>query len=163
VPLIAQTIWSEVQGSRAIQEGVGQTMSDTAYEFEGIQSAFLNFIEAFRDLDWQRFCECFAEDATVFHPDNPETERLERIEGLEAVKHSFKPVFEEAQRHANSPPYLHLEPKNIHVQLLWQAAVVSFEFDRAEGSFGRRTLVLQKSGDAWKIVHLHASNFSQRL
>jgi len=36
--------------------------------------------------------------------------------------------------------------------------VLSFEFRRAAGSFGRRTIVMAKQADGWHIVHIHASN-----
>ncbi len=124
-------------------------------ELENIRTALWSFIEAFNNLDWERFCACFAEDATVFHPDNPETERLERIEGRAAIEHSFKPVFDAAQR---TSPRQRIEPKRVHIQWLEHAAVVTFEFDRAHGSLGRRTLVLENRSGEWKIVHLHASN-----
>ncbi len=52
--------------------------------FEEIQNARSNFLEAFNELDWQRFCACFADNATVFHPDNPETTTLEWLEGRAA-------------------------------------------------------------------------------
>lgn len=135
-------------------KGAGRTVN----ELEDIQAMLSSFIGAFNTLDWERFCACFAQDATVFHPDNPETERLERIEGRAAIEHSFKPVFDAASRMS---PRQRIEPQRVHVQFLSSAAVVTFEFDRPHGSLGRRTLVLKQDSEGWKIVHLHASNASR--
>ncbi len=131
---------------------------DDRSSLEDIRTARSRFIEAFNDLDWECFRACFAEDATVFHPDNPETERLERIEGRAAIEHSFKPVFDAASRVS---PRQQIEPKRVHVQFLSSAAIVTFEFDRHHGSLGRRTLVLEERSGTWKIVHLHASNVNR--
>ena len=125
-----------------------------------IQTALSSFIKAFNTLDWEQFRSCFTENATVFHPDNPETRDLGRLEGTDQIEQSFGLVFDAARRQASGPPYLHIEPKNVRVQLLLNAAVVTFEFDRAQASLGRRTVVLEKRSGDWKIVHFHASNLS---
>lgn len=38
------------------------------------------------------------------------------------------------------------------------AALLSFEFAFPGGSTGRRTLVLRRVGDEWRIARIHASN-----
>jgi hypothetical protein len=48
------------------------------------------------------------------------------------------------------------------IALAADAALVAFEFPRAGGSTGRRTLALRRIGDAWKIAHIHASNTEPR-
>jgi ketosteroid isomerase-like protein len=87
---------------------------------------------------------------------------LDRIDGKTAVEASFRAVFEATRRQAAGPPYLHIVPRNLRLQLLSGAAVVTFEFDRDGGSFGRRTLILRKDPDGWRIIHLHASNVLRR-
>jgi hypothetical protein len=51
--------------------------------------------------------------------------------------------------------YMDLQPRDLRVQIIGNAAVVTFELDG--GFVNRRTLVLRKAGEAWKIAHLHAS------
>ena len=39
-------------------------------------------------------------------------------------------------------------------------AVVTFHLGNVGGNIGRRFFVLARSGDSWKITHLHASNMT---
>jgi len=51
----------------------------------------------------------------------------------------------------------------MQVRLLGDAsAVVTFQMSNAM-RIARRTLVLQKRGDSWYIVHLHASNVAASI
>jgi ketosteroid isomerase-like protein len=125
-----------------------------------VEASIADFVDAFNQLDWERFRGCFADDATVFHPANAEVrDRLERAEGRKEVEASFRLVFAEARKGKSAPPYLNIRPRDVKIQQLGETVViVSFHFDRGASSFGRRTLVMQKRGDQWLIVHLHASN-----
>ena len=115
------------------------------------------FLRAFENLDMQRFINCFAEDATVFFP---EPEPAKRFDGKAAIKAHFELVFAAIRRGSASsqPPFHRLVPENVEVQPVGdEGAVVSFELSNAV-RIARRTVVLQKRGDSWLIVHLHASN-----
>lgn len=127
-------------------------------EQAAIQEALANFIDAFNRLDWERFLNCFAPEATVFHPMIPEQHDLHRIDGRDAVARSFRTVFRAAHKQNADPPYLNIQPKDVEIQPLTDGAIVTFHFDRRSSSFGRRTLVFEKRQDKWLIVHLHASN-----
>jgi ketosteroid isomerase-like protein len=113
------------------------------------------------NLDWETFQTCFAEDVTLFNPEIPEVSKLERIDGKAAVEKSFRAVFEAARHQATGPPYLHIVPRDVRVQMSAGAAVVTFEFDRDGGSFGRRSLIFRKEPGGWRIIHIHASNVSR--
>ncbi len=125
---------------------------------QAVRAALNRFIDAFNDLDWDQFRAAFAPDASVFNPDIPEVTDLGRLDGRDVVEATFKAVFAGARRGTAGPPYLHIVPRNLRIQLLPGAAVVTFEFERGAGSRGRRTLVFERRGNDWKIVHLHASN-----
>jgi len=115
------------------------------------------FLRAFENLDMQRFIDCFAEDATVFFP---EPEPAKRFDGKAAIKAHFELVFAAIRRGSTSSqaPFHRLVPENVEVQPVGdEGAVVSFELSNAV-RIARRTVVLQKRGDSWLIVHLHASN-----
>ncbi len=125
---------------------------------QAVRAALNRFIDAFNNLEWDRFRAAFAPDASVFNPDIPGVADLGRLDGRDVFEGTFKAVFAGARRGTAGPPYLHIVPRNLRTQLLPGAAVVTFEFDRGAGSRGRRTLVFERRGNEWKIVHLHASN-----
>src|SRR5690242_15226520 len=114
--------------------------------------AFLNqFITAFDNLDWERFRTCFADDATVIHP----ALFSHRLDGRANFEPAWQRVFEKTRADSgkSQPPYMDLKPQDIKIQMLDRAAVVTFHLDRGGSSVGRRTLVLRKDPEGWKIVH----------
>jgi ketosteroid isomerase-like protein len=127
----------------------------------GVQQAFERFIVAFNNLDWDTFHSALSDDVTVFNPDIPEAPTVARIDGRASVEASFRAVFDASRKGSAGPPYLHISPRRVNIQMLGpSAAVVTFEFDRDGGSIGRRTIVFAEDATAWKIVHIHASNIA---
>jgi ketosteroid isomerase-like protein len=129
---------------------------------QNVERTFKRFITAFNNLDWDTFRGALADDVTLFNPDIPEAPNLERLDGRHRVEESFKAVFGASRRQSSGPPYLHIVPKNVRIQMLGKSAIVTFEFDRDGNSFGRRTLVFHRELRGWKIVHIHASNAIRR-
>jgi ketosteroid isomerase-like protein len=127
-----------------------------------VEEAFNRFIVAFNNLDWDSFRSALADDVTVFNPDIPEAPSLDRLDGRHEVEEGFKKVFVASRKQFNGPPYLHIVPKNVRIQMLGESAIVTFEFDRDGNSFGRRTLVFHRGSHGWKIAHIHASNVVRR-
>ena len=127
-----------------------------------VRAALDRFITAFNNLDWTTFRLAFADDVTVFNPDIPETTALHRIDGRQHVESVFAEVFNATKQKTTGPPYLHIVPRNLRVQAFGPTAIVTFEFERDGGSFGRRTLVFHRVAGHWKIVHIHASNVVDR-
>ena len=121
-------------------------------EERDVLAAAASFIEAFNNLDWERFRATFADDATVFFPSEAPT----RADGRSAVEAGFKPMFDDGKKRGGGPPYLHIEPKDMKVQLAGDVAVITFHLPR-QGYVARRTIVWRKRGEKWLIVHLHAS------
>ncbi len=110
-----------------------------------------SFLRAFNTLDFDGFKACLAERVSLFAP---VVAQQSLIEGKSAVEAHFRLVFEH-----EAPAGPDIRPRNVHrLQLAEDAAVVTFEFPRGDGSSGRRSLVLQRLESAWKIVHIHASN-----
>jgi len=131
---------------------------DAGEERVAVQMAVANFIEAFNNLEWERFRKCFADDASVFNPAVPGVTELHRLDGREKVETVFESVFAEAKKGKSNAPYLDIRPAELRIQMLVNAAIVTFHFNRGGSSYGRRTLVFQKRDGKWLIVHLHASN-----
>lgn len=124
-----------------------------------LESAFNGFIAAFNALDWERFRQSFAADASLFNPDIPDAVSLARIDGGDQVQASFERVFDAARKAGGGPD---IKPHHVRIQSYGATAIVSFEFDRQGGSLGRRSLVFEWEDGRWKIVHIHASNVTRR-
>jgi len=120
-----------------------------------VEQSFEGFIRAFNSLDWDVFTTFLAADVSLFNPDNPSATTLHRIDGREEVAASFRRVFDAARGNGQGP---NIVPHNIRFQHLSRAAIVTFEFDRGQGSFGRRTLIFVHTSGGWKLAHVHASN-----
>lgn len=115
-----------------------------------------SFIQAFDNLDWTAFRNCFADDATVFYPEF----FPRRVEGVMNLQQGWQKVFQniKSQSGKTQAPYMDLEPLDTRVQLMDDTAIVTFHLKHGGTGVGRRTLVLRRSAGKWRIVHLHASN-----
>jgi ketosteroid isomerase-like protein len=124
---------------------------------QGLQDRLTAFVKAFDDLDWPRFRDCFSSGATVFHPAAP---NVRRTEGEKEFEKAWAGVFDRIRKQSgrSGPPYIDLQPKDLRIdQLSPDVALVTFHLEDGK-MLDRRTLVLKRFGDDWKIVHIHASN-----
>ncbi len=128
----------------------------TSPEESAVRAFVLEFLQAFENLDMPRFIDCFADDATVFFP---VPEPPSRVDGKAAIRARFEAVFAAIRRGApDGPPYHRLVPEDLAVQAVGgESAVATFHLRNAQ-RIARRTLVLRRDGERWRIVHLHASN-----
>jgi len=120
-----------------------------------VREALAHFLRAFENRDMQSFIGCFEQDATVFFPT---AKPPSRFDGRDAIQRHFEQVFAAIRQSSPSstPPFHKLVPERLRVQLVGdKAAVVTFQMGNNQ-RVARRTLVLQKRGDAWLIFHLHA-------
>jgi hypothetical protein len=126
---------------------------------QAVQAGLTTFLTAFRNLEWLPFRNSFATDATVFFPFRPTPRRWQprRAIGREEIEAGFKPFFDRTRAQEPGPPYLVIEPKDIHIQMLNRAAIVTFHLEDPD-AFGRRTVIFRQEEDRWVIIHLHASN-----
>jgi ketosteroid isomerase-like protein len=122
-----------------------------------VRQAAEKFVEALANFDWKKFRLSFAEDATFFHPDlsfDPS-----RVNGRDAIVAAFENRLRDRPRE-KGPPYLNIQPKDVKIQMLGDAAaVVTFHLE-GEKTLGRRTLVFQRWQGAWLIAHLHGSSIA---
>ena len=119
----------------------------------GPEATLHAFIQAFDNLDWDRFRSFFADDATVFYPRGI----ARRAHGRAEIEANFRQVFAEIRGTRTQPPYMDLQPHDLHIQRFGEIAIATFHLDDRPGMVNRRTLVLHRVGDDSKIVHLHAS------
>jgi len=129
-----------------------QAHSQENAEFE-VRKTLSEFIQAFDNLDWERFRASFADNATVFYP----REFPHRADGRAEFEQTFRHVFEQIQAGRAKGPYMDLRPIDLEIQIAGEIAVVTFHLDDRPGFLNRRTIVLQKAASGWKIIHLHAS------
>jgi len=125
-----------------------------------IKQALSVFLRAFDNLDWPAFRACFAEDVTMFHPAAP---NIKRIDSPEAFEKAWLGVFAriKTQSGRSSPPYMDLQPQDLRIQMMSpEIALVTFHLIDGDTT-SRRSLLLKKQSDGWKIVHLHASNITK--
>jgi ketosteroid isomerase-like protein len=132
--------------------GFARARSRSTDEIE-VQKTLSRFIQAFDDLDWERFRGFFADDATVFFP----REFPHRADGREAFEQTFQKVFERIRAGRTKGPYMDMHPIDLKIQIAGDVAIATFHLDDRPGFLNRRTIVLQKRADGWKIIHLHAS------
>jgi ketosteroid isomerase-like protein len=121
-----------------------------------VKDALAKFIRAFDDLDWEGFRLAFDDNATVFYP----RAVPERANGRAQFENTLKTVFEQIRSGKTAAPYMDIQPKEMRIQLFGDVAIATFHLDDREGFLNRRTIVLNKTGMGWKIVHLHASEVS---
>ena len=114
------------------------------------------FVADFENLDWARFRARFADDSTVFFPPQYGAARATgRAETDPAWLRTFDAIRAASGR--TGAPYMRLLPADLLVQEMPGAAVVTFTLGGGAAPLGRRTLVLRRGEDGWRIVHLHGS------
>ena len=130
---------------------VAQTKSDQSQS--EVRATLAKFVHAFDDLDWETFRLSFSDDATVFYP----RAFPQRATGRKAFEETFKRVFDQIRGDKTKPPYMDIQPRNLEVQTFGGVAIATFHLDDRAGFLNRRTIVLNRTAEGWKIVHLHAS------
>jgi ketosteroid isomerase-like protein len=126
---------------------------------QGPEGVVAELVEALNTADLQRLLACFEPDPTVFFPLDVLPLRLD---GHEQVAKAFGAFFEAVRQQGTGPRYMNMQPRDLKVQSLGDVAVVTFHF--VGGTMvSRRTAVVRRHGDTWKIVHLHASNVPAEL
>lgn len=152
--LLALTLFSFSVAGADSQFLIRDSQSAAASDSAAVEKTAEQFVEAFTNLDWERFRRFFAADATVFFPPSARSPR--RANGKAEIEAVFRSVFDNARKQKSSPPYLNIQPKEMKIQMLGDVAIVTFHLEDPD-SLGRRTIVFQKRGGQWLIVHLHAS------
>ncbi len=158
IPTLFVTFFLTLAAVALAQEAAPGTPSGGPLETEQ------RFLDALNRAELEPFLALFSEDATVFMP---VTGFPQRLTGKEEVRAAFAGFFANLKESGQGPLYMNLHPRNLAVQTLGDVAILTFHLGdlSAAGtehpvSFSRRTLVLQKRGEQWLIVHLHGSNVS---
>lgn len=119
-----------------------------------VERVIRDFLVAFSNRDFAVFVPYFSEDATVFFP--PSTAApLGRVQGRSEIERTFKMIFDAYPPRPNRPP-TPIAPQDLLIQEVDGHAVVTFQLG-SETARQRRTFVLRRVGQEWKIVHMHGS------
>jgi uncharacterized protein (TIGR02246 family) len=105
--------------------------------------------------DATRLGGMFADDATVFYPSLPFP--MHRLVGRSDIEAAWRAGFA-ANPDSGVAPAQQIQPNGVQIQTYGDTAIVTFELDSRPPRLGRRTFVLVRQREGWKIVHLHASN-----
>lgn len=119
-----------------------------------VERVIRDFLVAFSNRDFAVFVPYFSEDATVFFPPSAAAP-LGRVQGRSEIERTFKTIFDAYPPRSNRPP-TPIAPQDLLIQELDGNAIVTFQLG-SETARQRRTFVLKRVGDDWKIVHLHGS------
>ncbi len=120
------------------------------------------FLRAFENGDFETMEALMTNDAYIFPRAIMSNDSLgpidnvnyRRINGLDP---QMKQVINSIRESGKQPPFMKLEPKDLKITMLKEAAIATFHLENGK-SLSRRTIVLGKNNDTWKIVHIHPSN-----
>jgi ketosteroid isomerase-like protein len=121
------------------------------------QAALLSFLRAFEDCDLARMEVAFARDATCFDRAPREPGNLASYRRAAGMPAGMRQLASTLPARVPGPPYQRLIPRNLACETYGEIALCTFELDGADG-LGRRTIVLRRQAEGWKITHIHASN-----
>jgi len=121
------------------------------------EAALLAFLHAFEDCDLPRMEAAFAPDATCFDRAPREPGDLAQYHRAMGMPAGMRQLAANLPRSAAGPPYQRLDPRNLACDAYGEIALCTFELDGAD-NLGRRTIVMRKHAEGWKIIHIHASN-----
>ena len=119
-----------------------------------VERVVRDFLVPFSNRDVAAFGRYFSEDATVFFPPS-KAAPPGRVQGRSEIERTFKMIFD-AYPPRSDRPATPISPQDLLIQELDGHAVVTFQLG-SETARQRRTFVLKRIGDEWKIVHLHGS------
>ena len=131
-------------------------------EEKEVMAALNKFLRAFENGDFETMEASMTDDAYIFPRAIMSNDSLgpidnanyRRINGLDP---QMKQVINGLLESGKQPPYMKLEPKDLKITMLKDAAIVTFHLENGK-SLSRRSLVLSKYYNVWKIIHLHPSN-----
>jgi ketosteroid isomerase-like protein len=131
-------------------------------EEKEVMAALDKFLRAFENGDFETMEASMTDDAYIFPRAIMSNDSLEPIDNanyrrINGLDPQMKQVINSLHESGKQQPYMKLEPKDLKITMLKDAAIVTFHLENGK-SLSRRTLVLSKYDGIWKIIHLHPSN-----
>lgn len=150
----AESVARHARAGAPLSPAHGSAGPDTSAVLDAAET----FLTAFNNLEWGAFHVSFAPSATVFQPFGEPWRNDDR----EEIAAFFGPLFDEIRSSTDGPPYMNITPRDLRIEMLDDAGIVTFHLPGRE-AVGRRTLVFGRAGptDPWRIFHLHASSLQR--
>ncbi len=82
------------------------------------------------------------------------------IIGRPAVVERFQKLFTELAARSSGPPYVRFKIEEFASLVLDARHAAAYATVTVDGRIGRRTLILRREPQAYRILHLHASNIT---
>jgi ketosteroid isomerase-like protein len=134
------------------------TVPDRAAVEKSVLSVAQRFVHGIETYDAEAAAREFDAAAVVFMPGS-----APRLSGIEAIRADLHAQFDEGRAAGRTRV---ITPRRPNLQVFGDTAILTFELGGeapgspgATGVLSRRTLVMHRFADAWRIVHLHGSNF----
>jgi len=115
------------------------------------------FLEAFERCDLPLMESFFAPDATHFDRFPPGAQDATAYMRGHGMPPGMRDICSKMISSGGKPPYHRVDPKDLLIEIFSETALCTFHLT-GDHSLGRRTVLLNKRGLEWKIVHIHASN-----
>ena len=131
-------------------------------EEKEVMAALDKFLRAFENGNFETMEASMTNDAYIFPRAIMSNDSLGPIENanyrrINGLDPQMKQVINSIRESGKQPPFMKLDPKDLKITMLKEAAIVTFHLENGK-SLSRRTIVLSKNDDTWKIVHIHPSN-----
>ena len=120
-------------------------------DIQDIELALSNFLDALSKGEKDRFESMFTENNTVFSPFPWATKRS-------TVQDSFAQLFEMLSARPPGQSGGGLQPEDLAINVFDNVALITFHLNNNPNTLGRRTVIMVKEMDSWKVQHLHASS-----
>lgn len=146
----------------SIFQSACKSTTQNVNEEAAVIATLSKFLQAFENGNFDLMEASMAEDSYVFpraimSNDNVESIDIDNYRRINGLEPKMKQLIQRKRESGKQPPYLNIEPKDLKITMLNNAAIATFHLENGK-SLARRTIVLAKNDGSWKIVHIHPSN-----
>ena len=138
---IAILMWLLLSSASLLAQNADQQIEETLTEF----------LDALSKGDKERFEAMFTAENTVFSP-------FPWSVGRSSVQDSFAQLFEMLSSRPSGQSNTGLQAEDLLINTFGNVAIATFHLNNRPPALGRRTVILVKEQESWKVQHLHASS-----
>lgn len=125
-----------------------------------LQPVLQEFLDAIDAADSTALALLLCPDATMYFPF---ANTAELHAGREAVLARFARMFDDLRaRNPNGAPYVRFRVHAFDCIEIGERHAIAYATLGFAQQIGRRTIVMRREADGWRLLHVHASNFDAR-